>query len=107
MEDEDNGTAAAVVEKLIEAVEEIPAVSEYRNAYKKQFCNLARRIKLVAPMLEELKESKDPIPEQAPARSLAPLERALDSAKELLCLGREGSKNLLRTFQNKGFLAFD
>lgn len=95
MEDGEKGPAvAAVVEKLIEVVEEIAAFSDYRNAYKKQFCNLARRIKLLAPMLEELRESRDSIPERA-AATLALLHRALGSAKELLRLGSEGSKIFL------------
>ncbi|XP_072997655.1 protein spotted leaf 11-like [Typha latifolia] len=83
-----------VVQGLTVAVEEIAAISEFRNAYKKQFCNLSRRIKLLAPMLEDLKESKVPIPEKA-VETLAPLKEALDSAKELLRLGSEGSKFFL------------
>lgn len=102
MEDGEKGLAAAgavvvagaVLEKVIETVEEIAVFSDYRNVYKKQFCNLARRIKLLSPLLEELKESKDPIPEPA-ERTLAPLKVALESAKDLLRLGSEGSKIFL------------
>ncbi|KAJ8479803.1 hypothetical protein OPV22_023530 [Ensete ventricosum] len=86
--------AGRVVDRLAEAVEEIAAISDYRNAYKKQFCNLSRRIKLLAPMFEELKESKDPISEPA-VGALEKLNRALDSAKDLLRLGSEGSKIFL------------
>ncbi|THU66096.1 hypothetical protein C4D60_Mb05t10580 [Musa balbisiana] len=86
--------AGSVVESLMAAVEEIAAISDYRNAYKKQFCNLSRRIKLLAPMFEELKESKDPIPPRA-VRALEKLNGALDSAKDLLRLGSEGSKIFL------------
>ncbi|RRT38317.1 hypothetical protein B296_00055174 [Ensete ventricosum] len=86
--------AGRVVDRLGEAVEEIAAISDYRNAYKKQFCNLSRRIKLLAPMFEELKESKDPISEPA-VGGLEKLNRALDSAKDLLRLGSEGSKIFL------------
>lgn len=76
---------------MAKAAEEISAISDYRNAYRKQFCDLSRRMKLLEPMFQELKESKDPIPEQA-VRSLVLLKRALDSARELLRLGNEGSK---------------
>uniref|UniRef100_A0A6V7QU10 RING-type E3 ubiquitin transferase n=1 Tax=Ananas comosus var. bracteatus TaxID=296719 RepID=A0A6V7QU10_ANACO len=86
--------ADAVVQGMVEAVEEISAMSEFRNAYRKLFCNLSRRIKLLAPMLEELKESKAPIPAKA-IETLARLREALDSAKELLRLGNEGSKIFL------------
>ncbi|CAL9120755.1 unnamed protein product [Musa acuminata var. zebrina] len=84
----------ALVERMAEAAEEISAISDYRNAYRKQFCDLSRRMKLLEPMFQELKESKDPIPEQA-VRSLVLLKRALDSARELLRLGNEGSKIFL------------
>ncbi|KAG1337887.1 protein spotted leaf 11 [Cocos nucifera] len=95
MEEEGKGSAAApVVERLMVAVEEIAAISDYQNAYRKQLGNLSRRIKLLAPMFDELKDSRDPIPESA-ARTLAPFEDALASAKELLRFGSEGSKIFL------------
>ncbi|RWV91094.1 hypothetical protein GW17_00046648, partial [Ensete ventricosum] len=87
-------TGRALVERMAEAAEEISAISDYRNAYRKQFCDLSRRMKLLEPMFQELKESKDPIPEQA-VRSLVQLKLALDSARELLRLGNEGSKIFL------------
>ncbi|CAL9101211.1 unnamed protein product [Musa textilis] len=86
--------AGRVADRLAEAVEEIAGISDYRNAYKKQFCNLSRRINLLAPMFEELKESKDPISKPA-VGALEKLSRALDSAKDLLRLGSEGSKIFL------------
>ncbi|PKA51936.1 U-box domain-containing protein 13 [Apostasia shenzhenica] len=81
----------AVVQRLVEAVEEIAAISDFRNAYKKQFCNLSRRIRLLAPMFEELRDSREPISEGA-ARSLARLGDALDAATGLLQFGSDGSK---------------
>ncbi|XP_072975076.1 protein spotted leaf 11-like [Typha angustifolia] len=84
----------ATVRKLAAAVEEISSVSDYRNAYKKQLCNLARRIKLLAPVVDELMDRREPIPEAA-ARTLEPLAEALDSAKEFLRFGTEGSKIFL------------
>lgn len=89
MEEEEAG--AAVVDGMMEAVEEITAICDYRNPYRKQLCNLARRIKLLVPMLEEIKDSRDPISGEA-VRVLAPLRAALDSAKELLRFGSDGSK---------------
>ncbi|WOL16502.1 protein spotted leaf 11-like [Canna indica] len=93
MEEEKEAEVAArvVVERLAKAVEEVAAISDYRNAYKKHFCNLSRRVKLLGPMFEELRDSKEPIPEKA-VRSLAALGRAIDLAKELLQFGSRGSK---------------
>lgn len=90
MEEEVKG-AAAVVESLLRAVEEIAAISYHRNAYKKQFCNLSRRVRLLAPMFEELRESKKPISEKA-VTTLASLGQAIGLAKELLRFGSRGSK---------------
>lgn len=100
MEDEEKGPAAGltagteasvVVQKMIGAVEGIAAAPDYRNAFKKQFCSLARRLKLLAPMFEELRDSTDSIPAEA-AAALVPLQEALESARELLGFGSEGSK---------------
>ncbi|KAH7678053.1 GrpE nucleotide exchange factor coiled-coil-containing protein [Dioscorea alata] len=79
------------VEKLMQAVGEIAGISDYRNAYKRQFCNLSRRIKLLAPMFEELSDSQEPIPEEE-AKTLVKLKDALVAAKELLRFGSDGSK---------------
>ncbi|KAG6499886.1 hypothetical protein ZIOFF_039697 [Zingiber officinale] len=86
--------ARSVVERLAEAVENIVRISDFRKAYKKQFCNLSRRIKLLAPMFEELKESKETISELV-LSSMEKLVPALDSAKDLLRLGSSGSKIFL------------
>ncbi|XP_010253199.1 PREDICTED: U-box domain-containing protein 13-like [Nelumbo nucifera] len=90
MEDE-KGT---LVQKLIDIVNEISAISDYRWAIKKQYCNLARRLKLLTPMFEEIKESKDPIPDEN-VKALISLKEALESAKEMLRFGGEGSKVFL------------
>ncbi|XP_074578846.1 U-box domain-containing protein 13-like [Curcuma longa] len=83
-----------LVERMAEAEDQIAAISDYRNAYRKRFCDLSRRMRLLAPMFEELRESDDPVPDRA-APSLALLQRAVDSAKELLRLGNEGSRIFL------------
>ncbi|KAG6531475.1 protein spotted leaf 11-like [Zingiber officinale] len=85
---------SSVVERLVALLEEIAAISDYRNSYKKLFFNLSRRIKLLAPMFEELKESKVPIPVSTLV-TMEKLNRALDLAKELLLLGSKGSKIFL------------
>ncbi|CAD5180275.1 unnamed protein product [Musa acuminata subsp. malaccensis] len=97
MEEKENGSMVggeAVVRRLAEAVEEIAVISEYRNAYRKPLCSLARRIRLLAPMFDELGDGRDPITEPV-ARTLAPLDDAFAAAKDLLRLGSEGSKIFL------------
>lgn len=86
--EEDKGV---LVQKLIDTVNDISAISDYRSTVKKQYCNLARRLKLLIPMFEEIKESKEPLPEEY-VKALISLKEALESATELLRFGSEGSK---------------
>ncbi|KAF5751468.1 U-box domain-containing protein 13-like [Tripterygium wilfordii] len=80
-----------LVQSLIDTVNEMPSTSDYRSTVKKQYCNMARRLKLLTPMFEEIRESKEAIPEET-VSALLSLKEALDSAKELLRFGSEGSK---------------
>lgn len=84
----------ALVQSLVDVLDEISTITEFKNAYRRQFFNLLRRIKLLGPLIEELKESKNPVPDKE-VDSLAQLKKALDSAKELLRLGSGGSKIFL------------
>lgn len=88
MEDDDK---AALSRKLIDVVGEISAISDYRATVKKQYTNLARRLKLLTPMFEEIRDSKEALP-LGSAKALASLAKTLESAKELLRFGSEGSK---------------
>ncbi|KAL5973280.1 U-box domain-containing protein 13 [Asimina triloba] len=91
MDGQEAAGQAEVAQELINAVSEISAVSDFRNAFKKQFCNLARRLKLLAPMFEEIKESREVVSDDA-LRALVSLKEALVSAKDLLRFGSDGSK---------------
>ncbi|XP_051120521.1 U-box domain-containing protein 13-like [Andrographis paniculata] len=82
---------AALSRKLIDIVGEISEISEYRGPVKKQYTNLARRLKLLTPMFEEIRDGKEALPGES-VRALAWLGRALESAKEMLRFGSEGSK---------------
>ncbi|KAG0450381.1 hypothetical protein HPP92_026792 [Vanilla planifolia] len=91
MEEEEKGSleaemanVEAVVQRLVETVEEVGAISVYMRAYKKQFGNLSRRIKLLAPMFEELKESKEAVP----AAALTSLvQMGMPLTREVSCYG--------------------
>ncbi|KAK3409996.1 hypothetical protein EUGRSUZ_J02058 [Eucalyptus grandis] len=83
--------AAALAEGLIARVGEIASICDYRCAVKRQYCNLARRLKLLVPMFEEVRESRRPVGEGA-AAALASLKEALEAARDLLRFGSEGSK---------------
>ncbi|KAJ0240354.1 U-box domain-containing protein 13 [Hirschfeldia incana] len=86
--DEEKG---AVAQSLIDVVNEISSVSEYRTTVKKLCSNLARRLKLLVPMFEEIRESNEPIDEDT-LKTLVSLKEAMSSAKDYLKFCSQGSK---------------
>lgn len=86
-----------VIMKLIDVVNEISGISDYRSTVRKLFFNLARRLKLLNPLFEEIRDVKEVLPDES-FRSLVSLLEDLESAKELLRLGSEGSKIYLVIF---------
>ncbi|KAL8116067.1 U-box domain-containing protein 13-like [Apium graveolens] len=89
MEDDDAGRA--VVKEMIELVSKIAEISDYRSSVKKQYCNLARRLKLLTPMFEEIRDSEEKI-NRASVDELSKLKEAMLLAFELLQFGSQGSK---------------
>ncbi|KAI3811598.1 hypothetical protein L1987_21324 [Smallanthus sonchifolius] len=80
-----------LIQKLIDTVNEISVISDYRCTVKKLFSNLARRLKLLTPLFEEIRDIKELIPDDS-HQALVSLMEAMESAKELLRVGSEGSK---------------
>ncbi|XP_022949488.1 LOW QUALITY PROTEIN: U-box domain-containing protein 13-like [Cucurbita moschata] len=89
--EEDNG---ALIQSLIDVVNEIAWISDFRLTVKKQYCNLSRRLKLLIPMFEEIRDTKEPVSEDT-LKALVSLKEALESAKKLLRFGSQGSKIFL------------
>ncbi|XP_050368527.1 U-box domain-containing protein 13 [Argentina anserina] len=87
--EEDRG---ALVQSLIDTVNEIASISDYRCTVKKQYCNLARRLKLLTPMFEEIRDMKEAVVPVETVKALLSFRAALESAKELLRFGSETSK---------------
>lgn len=88
MEEENNG---GFFRSLIDLVNDVALISDYRYAVRKQYCNLARRLKLLIPMFEEMRDMKQALPDNT-VGALVSLKKAMESTKELLRLGTEGSK---------------
>ncbi|KAA0067706.1 U-box domain-containing protein 13-like [Cucumis melo var. makuwa] len=86
MEEDNSGL---LIQSLIDVVNEIAWISDFRYTVKKQYCNLSRRLKLLIPMFEEIRDSKDRITEDT-LKALVLLKEALESAKKLLRFGSEG-----------------
>ncbi|VAI28241.1 unnamed protein product [Triticum turgidum subsp. durum] len=90
-EESERESPAPAAERVAAAVETVAAPGEFRNAYRRQLLALSRRIRLLGPFAEELRERRRP-PGEEEERALATLADALEKALELLKLGREGSR---------------
>ncbi|KAI3969172.1 hypothetical protein MKW92_047870 [Papaver armeniacum] len=80
-----------VVNELFEIVREISGFPECKNTSKKLYSNLLRRVKLLSPLFEELKDIEILIDEDE-IRGLGCLKVGLEAAKNLLRSVNEGSK---------------
>lgn len=81
----------SVLSQLLAIVKEVSGFPECRNTTKKMYYNLVRRIKLLSPLFEELKDSEEEL-EDSEIRAFESLRGSLDSAMDLLKLVNEGSK---------------
>eukprot|EP00249_Psilotum_nudum_P009392 c21905_g2_i2 orf=407-1042(+) len=79
------------IQSLIDSVNEIAVIGEYRRVIKKEGANLTRRVKLLAPLFEELKECRRSFSEKA-LTCISSVNRGLRPAKEVLRFCQEGSK---------------
>ncbi|KAH9307458.1 hypothetical protein KI387_035369, partial [Taxus chinensis] len=87
--------AEQVALKLIDVLNEITSLGECRNFMRKEYATLSRRVKLLSPLFEEMKEIETSIPGDA-IDFFDALEAALLSAKELLNFTHDGSKIFLK-----------
>ncbi|KAB1203541.1 U-box domain-containing protein 15 [Morella rubra] len=79
------------VEELVAVVESVAQFGDYRRTQKKECCGIVRRLKLLLPLFEEIRDLEKPIPE-AGIVWLSNLKKALVLAKKLLTTCNEGSK---------------
>lgn len=94
----------ALVSQLSMAIRDISGYPECRNVSKKMYNNLVRRVKLLSPLFEDLKDSEEELDGEE-VRGFESLKIALDSARELLRSINEGSKlfQVLLFFLNSYF----
>ncbi|KAM2685425.1 hypothetical protein EV1_046796 [Malus domestica] len=81
----------ALVQSLIDTVNEIASISDYKCMVKKQYYNLARRLKLLTPIFEEIRDNKKVVSRET-LKALLSFMEALESAKELLRFESKSSK---------------
>ncbi|CAK9315474.1 unnamed protein product [Citrullus colocynthis] len=87
-----------------ELIEAIGAFSGFRKTQSKECLNLVRRLKMLVPLLEEIRDLHDMVPAEALSCHIAQLKEALVLAKRLLKNCHNGSKIYL-AFENEAVMA--
>lgn len=82
---------------LLEIIDSVGSFGDFRRTQRKESFNLVWRMKMMAPLLEEIRECEDPIPSTACDQIYA-LLKAFLSAKKLLRCCHDGSKIYLVRF---------
>ncbi|XP_024401002.1 U-box domain-containing protein 13 isoform X1 [Physcomitrium patens] len=80
-----------LIQSLIDVVNTIGLKGDYIKSHKKECALLTRRVKLLAPLFEELRESRQKMSYKT-CTALHDLEEALQSANKLLQMCHDGSK---------------
>lgn len=80
-----------VINELIGVIEYVRAIPDFRITQKTQSYCLIRRLKLLLPLLEEIRDLESPLPEEC-CVSLCKLKKAFYSGKKLLKACSVGSK---------------
>ena len=94
-------TSSSSLDSLFESANAIALISDFRLSHRRESLNLVRRVKLMLPFFEEVKESHQsstPLPE-----AFDLLHNAFQSAKKLLKLCRDGSKIYLVRILSQNF----
>lgn len=89
--------AIDVVQEILSVIELVARFGDYRRTHRKECYGLVRRMKLLLPFLEEIRDIDGPICEMGIA-CLSKLKKALVLAKKLLKTCNEGSKIYLVRF---------
>lgn len=100
----EGGNGVEVVKEMVELIEKVGSYVGFRNTQRKECLNLVRRLKLLTPLLEEIKELDPSIPNAA-LSALVNLKKALLASKKVLKTCNSGSKIfLVRTHHLISFL---
>ncbi|KAL3813963.1 hypothetical protein ACJIZ3_015231 [Penstemon smallii] len=90
-----SGNGDEFVKEMMELIEKVCSYSGFRKTQRKECLNLVRRLKLLVPLLEEIKELNPSTNDHWVFNSLLNLKKALLAAKKLLKTCNSGSKIFL------------
>ncbi|PRQ27347.1 putative aminoacyltransferase, E1 ubiquitin-activating enzyme [Rosa chinensis] len=84
-------TAEGLIQSLESVIQSAARLGEYRRTQRKECYNLLRRMKLLLPLFEEVRELEGPVPESVVVW-MVDLKKVLVMAKKLLKFCHEDSK---------------
>ncbi|KAM7258486.1 hypothetical protein ACFE04_014227 [Oxalis oulophora] len=84
-------SAEDLLQEISGVIESVAQLGEYRRTQKKECCGLARRLKHLLPLLEEIRDIDSPI-DEAGIVALCNLKKVLLMARKLLRTCNDGSK---------------
>lgn len=97
----DSSSSSELVREMMEVIETVGSYAGFRVTQRKECLNLVRRLKLLVPLLEEIKELDYSVSGLGLAlNSLLNLKKALLGAKKLLKTCNYGSKIYLVIIYN-------
>lgn len=96
----------ALINELTELIDTVSGLPECKNVSKRMYSNLVRRVKLLSPLVEEMKDSDVVEVGDDVVHGLELLRIALNSALELLKSVNEGSKIFQVLFSNLIFKCY-
>ncbi|KAK3425047.1 hypothetical protein EUGRSUZ_F01774 [Eucalyptus grandis] len=82
---------ADVLQEIVAVIESAAQLGDYRRTQRKECYSLVRRLKLLLPLVEEIRDHDEPISETG-IKALWNVKKATGLAKKLLKICNEGSK---------------
>ncbi|GFY95716.1 plant U-Box 15 [Actinidia rufa] len=83
-----------LIQELTALIESVQSIGDFRRTQRKEANSIARRLKLLLPLLEEIRDLETSVPESG-MNCLCNLKKAFLAAKKLLKMCNEGSKIFL------------
>ncbi|KAF5186367.1 U-box domain-containing protein [Thalictrum thalictroides] len=91
-----------VIQELMDVIKVVGSFGDFRRTQRKECFNLVRRIKLLVPLLEEISDLDEPLPDSANI-CLCNLKKALACTRKLLKICRDASKIYL-AYEGESFM---
>lgn len=92
LDQESPADEADVLEEIVGVIESAAQFANYRRTQRKECYGLMRQLKLLLPLIEEIRDHNEPVISEAGNATLWSLQKALFVAMKLLQACNEGSK---------------